>query len=241
MLDENFVWIGAYEFQYLIGRDAFLKSIESESQEAPVHVSQEEYHLLAHDRNIWTVYGRFTATIVQDDGTFLMAKTRNTFVLQQVGDDLFFLHIHGSHARDVPLEYKEAPPSLFQEKESWLENLKSVDRLVGPPKRLNFRTTDGIYRFPLPAEIVYMVAENKNCTVFTKTDSFVTRTSLKEVESQSPLFALIHRAYLVNVRFVREICRYQLTLTDGTQLPIGKERYLEVKEALRKQEKSVVK
>lgn len=237
LLDQNFVWIGAYEFQYLAGKEAFLKSIRKESEEPSIQVSQEEYHLLAHSGSLWSIYGRFTVTAVQDDGTFLMAKVRNTFVWREENNHLILMHIHGSHARDVPLEYKEMPSLQHEEREAWFDYLKRVDRLMGPPKRICFKTTDGIYRFLLPAEILYITAENKTCTVYTLNGSFTTRIPLKEAEQMSTLFIRIHRAYLVNIRFVLTSCRYRVTMSDGSELPIGKERYLDVREQLKTQQK----
>lgn len=232
MLDDGFVWIGAYEFQYLRGKKEFLHSIEGESNEIPVHVSEEEFQLLAHDRNLWTVYGRYTATALQEDNTLLLAKTRNTFVWRQVEDELVLLHIHGSHARDVPLEFDGKLPPSITDSGAWFESLKAVDRLVGPPKKLIFRDSDGIYRFVLPSEILYIKAEDKQCTIYTGNDCFVSRVSLKDLEGKSPLFLQCHRSYLVNIHNIKSIKRYEMKLANGTALPIGKERYMEVKERL---------
>lgn len=232
MLDDDFVWIGAYEFQYIRGKKEFLHSIQDESNEMPVHVSEEEFHILAHDRNLWTVYGRYTATAVQEDNTMLLAKTRNTFVWQQVDDKLVLLHIHGSHARDVPLEFSGNIPPSITDSGAWFESLKSVDRLVGPPKKLIFRDSNGTYHFVLPSEILYIKAEDKQCTVHTGNGSFVARILLKDFSDKSPLFLQCHRSYLVNIHSIKAIKRYELKLSDGTILPISKERYMNVKEQL---------
>lgn len=235
MIDERFVWIGAYEFQYLVGRNAFLESIKSESAEDPVSLSQEEYRLLAHKQNLWVVYGRFTATIQQEDGSFLMAKIRNTFVWQQQENRLMLLHIHGSHARDVPLEYDGVPPSSFSEDKAWFDSLREVDRSVGPTRRLSFRTIEGDYRFLLPSEIRYVKAHEKLCTVHTQDESFQTRCSLKELQGESPLFLLIHRSHLVNAREIASVRRYTARLADGTLLPVSKEHYLDIRDHLQAQ------
>lgn len=233
MLYKDFVWIGAYEFQYLQGKKEFLNSIKSESQEKPVHLSQEEFQLLAHEKNIWTVYGRFIATVILEDNTILLAKIRNTFVWKQEKDELILMHIHGSHARDVPLEFTgDQLPSIIADS-SWFDYVKGVDQLVGPPKKLIFRDQHGTYRFVLPSEIVYVKAEHKQCTIFTGNDSFVSRISLKELGNKSPLLLQIHRSYLVNNQCVKSIQRYQMKLTGGLTLPISKERYMNVKEQIK--------
>lgn len=234
VFDEAFVWIGAYEFQYLTGRDTFLESIKSELAEDPVSISHEEYQLLAHDRNLWIVFGRFTATVQQEDGSLLMSRVRNTFVWQQQEGQLVLLHIHGSHARDVPLEYEEGElPPTFAEGQAWFETLRAVDRSIGPTRRLDFRTLQGDHRFLLPSEIRYAKASEKLCTVYTLNDSFQTRCPLKEIEAQSPLFLRIHRSHVVNTRDIASIRRYAARLTDGTLLPVSKNRYLDIREILK--------
>ncbi|MCJ7855380.1 LytTR family transcriptional regulator DNA-binding domain-containing protein [Lachnospiraceae bacterium NSJ-143] len=232
ILDKNFVWIGAYEFQYLRGKDEFLKSIESETNELPCHVSDEEFFVLAHDRSLWTVYGRFTVTAMREDGTMLIAKVRNTFVWRQKNDDFILLHIHGSHARDVPLECdSEISLSSYRSRE-WFDYIQDVDKTVGPPKKLVFRDSFGTYHFLLPSEILYAMADEKLCTIFTGEGSFSSRISLKEFAEKSPLFVHIHRSYVVNINLIKSIKRYQLELTTGKLLPIGKERYLNIKQSL---------
>ena len=50
------IFSGAKELMNLYG---FTKK---EYQEEPVLLSDEEYHLLFHDRNVWVVYGRYKVT-----------------------------------------------------------------------------------------------------------------------------------------------------------------------------------
>ena len=45
-------------------------------------------------------------------------------------------------------------------------------------------------------------------------------------------FVQCHRSYLVNLDEARSLVRYQLTLSDGTKVPVSKQRYQEVRSAL---------
>lgn len=42
----------------------------------------------------------------------------------------------------------------------------------------------------------------------------------------------MHRSYLVNLDEARSLVRYELTLSDGTKVPVSKQRYQEVRAAL---------
>ena len=45
-------------------------------------------------------------------------------------------------------------------------------------------------------------------------------------------FLRIHKSYLVNTMYIDSVRRYRASLTDGQELPIGKERYMELKKHL---------
>ena len=54
--------------------------------------------------------------------------------------------------------------------------------------------------------------------------------TLMELESLLPLrgFARCHKSFIINLRHVSGISRYQVALTDGQTLPIGKSRYNQI-------------
>ena len=73
---DNFMWIGSNDFQWCEGLENFRRTMEKEYEEPPVLISDEEYHLLFHDRNVWVVCGRYRITSVMEDGTALHAHVR---------------------------------------------------------------------------------------------------------------------------------------------------------------------
>ena len=62
-----------------------------------------------------------------------------------------------------------------------------------------------------------------------KTFQMYEKLNSLEEEMESYGFIRIHRFYLVNVRYISNIHNYELTLTDGSKLPIPKGRYKEVR------------
>ena len=99
-------------------------------------------------------------------------------------------------------------------------------------KKQAFRSLTGSIHYLLPEEIRYIKADNNVCQIFTTSGFFSCRTTLKKLTS--PPFLRIHKSYLVNSSHLREICRYQATLLDGTKLPIGKEWYMDLKQWMMK-------
>ena len=100
---DNFMWIGSNDFQWCEGLENFRRTMEKEYEEPPVLISDEEYHLLFHDRNVWVVCGRYRITSVMEDGTALHAHVRGTYVWRMINGELKLAHVHGSHAQDIPL------------------------------------------------------------------------------------------------------------------------------------------
>lgn len=81
-----------------------------------------------------------------------------------------------------------------------------------------------------PRGILYVEALGKRCMVHQLSGTLPLNTLLSETESQLPgTFVRTHRSYLVNVEHVMSIERYQLTLSDGTKLPIPKQRFDQVR------------
>ena len=63
-----------------------------------------------------------------------------------------------------------------------------------------------------------------------------TRERLADLMDQLPSLEFIqpHKSYIVNLRYVQALERYQFTLTDGTQIPISKQRFLQSRDAYEK-------
>lgn len=100
-------------------------------------------------------------------------------------------------------------------------------------QKLALRDLGGSIHYLLADDIVFIKADNTICELFTKDGSLRCRISLRELTH--PPFIRIHKSYLCNLAYLRSIRRYRATLPDGTELPIGKEWYMDVKHLLQKE------
>lgn len=75
-------------------------------------------------------------------------------------------------------------------------------------------------------DIVYISAEDKYAIIYTADGHITARDSLGELERELEEhgFFRIHRKYLVNMRYHRELCRGKLILSDGNVLPVSRRR-----------------
>ena len=219
LLDDNFVWIGDFEPLYMKGIPAFLESVKEEFQEQPVDITEEEYALLSHESHIWITYGRFTATALG-----LSSRIHFTFVWRQNGNALRLLHANANHAKKMP--YENAQSKIF-------ENCNQTDHMLYPAdaSKLTIRNLSGSIHYLLTDEILFMKANNKICEIVTQNGIVSCRMTLTELENFP--FIRIHKSYLVNKAYIREICRYTAVLSNGIQLPIGKKWYMDLKKCLK--------
>ena len=218
LLDENFVWIGDYEPLYMCGIPAFLESVKTEMQELPVNITEEEYTLLSHEQHLWITYGRFTANTGG-----LAAKVHFTFVWKQTGNDLLLLHANANHAKPMPQVTAQSKIFELPPEEKNISKKQEAKRLI-------LRSLNGSIHYLQPKEIQYIKVENNICEIVTRTGSISCRIALKELAA--PPFIQLHKSYLVNTAYLQDISRYQATLSNGTVLPIGKERYMGIKHFL---------
>ena len=75
-------------------------------------------------------------------------------------------------------------------------------------------------------DILYISAEDKYAIIYTTDGHITARESLLELDSeqeQNGIFR-IHRKYLVNMRYHRELCKGKLILSDGNVLPVSRRR-----------------
>lgn len=78
-------------------------------------------------------------------------------------DSWALLHIHASHARDIPLEFDSAyqTPDI-NEYASWFQYLREVDFNDTKNERIQFRDLDSTTHYLLPSEIIYIQSNDKN-------------------------------------------------------------------------------
>lgn len=231
------MWIGSNDFQWCEGLEEFLRITKNEYEEPPVLLSDEEYHLLFHDHHTWVIYGRYKATVMLPDGAVIYAHVRGTYVWRRIGDELRLAHVHGSHAQDIPLN--QEPPERLTENSAFFDYMKRMDsmnRMDTDGDKLSFRDRTGVFHYPYAAEVRYLKANNQGCIVSTtKEELDVNGLLAVHMEDLPPQFQRIHKSYVVNISHIASICRYHATLSDGTKLPISKERYMGLKRTLQEQ------
>ena len=170
-MSEDFMWIGSNDFQWCEGIDEFIQVTKKEYQEEPVLLSDEEYHLLFHERNVWVVYGRYKVTATLKDLSRIRLHIRVTFIWRMIKGNLRLAHVHGSASQDIPLEPFLQTESTFTEESDFfdfMEKLASAERNL---QKLTIRDCEKNHRCLFPSEILYLKAAGRHC-IFQKPVAF---------------------------------------------------------------------
>lgn len=237
LLHPNFVWLGDYSYQYIKGKDNFLKTITSESTLPPLEFSQEEYSCLTHERHTWITYGRCLVTATLENDQKLASGIHFTFVWKQEENDMYLLQASANHVQDEQLQELPDNVSILQNSDvipqaRVFDHVKPEVLSASDQQKLKVRDDHGSLHFLSASEIIYAQCSNKYCTIITDHGTLTSYMPLKNLELDG--FIRIHTSFLINKNYARSIKRYELTLRDGTTLPVGKERYKNIVEQLSK-------
>lgn len=83
------------------------------------------------------------------------------------------------------------------------------------------------------ADITYIEAENVYVVIHTVRGNYRTRISLaKFTEQLDGTFLKVHRSYVVALKYIRKIARKEITMLDGSEIPIRRGMYDDVHAAL---------
>ncbi len=225
-MTDDFMWIGANDFQWCENLADFNRITENEYGKSPVILSDEEFHLLFHERNVWVVYGRYIVSSAAKNGSAIDSYVRGTYVWRKINGRVQLVHAHSSNAGAVEEQIAGESPIV--------DYLKHMNPLNPYIDKISFRDRDGGHRYLFPGEILYIKAEGQRSRVFLKHGEFQATGILASHEEKLPAyFKRVQKSYVVNTYYIESIYRYKAILTDGREVPVGKDWYMELKQWMR--------
>lgn len=83
---------------------------------------------------------------------------------------------------------------------------------------------NGTHRLIKCQEIRYIKSENVYLEVVTGQEKFCIRRKLKEIMEELPkeMFVLVHRSYIINLKYVKNFVGNEITLDAGTKIPVSR-------------------
>ena len=232
--DEDVVWVGSLSSQFIEGWEGTAADLRAAMEEIkPCHLQRQEFMAVQNAGSACTVVGRYLTTTDDEVGYFLQAQQRCTFTWELVRGDWKIKHIHVSNPMG---ELKVTEGELFvnalgEQAKRYMQYRLSAMR---SEERLVVNDQMGITHFLMPSEIVYAMATGRNCVIHTLSGPDI--SALLRISDFQEMcgthFLAVHRSYVVNKAYISQIRPYEITMADGSQIPIPVKKYREIRENL---------
>lgn len=232
--DKNIVWIGSAKSQYTDTYEETVKDFREIMKELkPCHLSHQEFMVAQNVGNACTIVGRYVTTTDNSVGYFLQAQQRCTFVWEVEQGEPKIKHCHISNPMgELKLAEGEKFVNALGEmtKKYWAYRLRTLQNKHQILINDNKDTT----HFFLPSEILYVNAVGRNCIIYTTEGGEIySRSSIADFYKDAGAdFSFVHRSYVVNNAYISSIRPYEIIMDDGSQIPVPKRRYNEIKKML---------
>lgn len=229
---EDMTWIGAQIEQYYIGFEQFKKAIlEIVEEMFCCHLIQQEFMIAQNSGNICTVIGRYTV-LGDDEKHTICGQQRCVCVWEKIDGELKIKHL----STFSPLntwkveEGEKFVNSLSEYMKCYIHKLVRMEKAE---RTLVIDNGRGITQFVSLYTVMWIEAQGRNCVVYTEDEDIDAKMSIGEIREQlNDFFVQIHRGYIVNLKYVKSIKPYSLTLQDGTELSIPQKKYTEVRQRI---------
>ena len=113
-----------------------------------------------------------------------------------------------------------------------IEALEAVRAQNNSAKTIHISNAEGEYTITV-SDILFIEAQNQQVLIQTNDGEFSKRAAISDFVDELAQydFVSIHRSYLINLRYVKGLNKQEVTMEDGTTLPISRLRYKDVKQA----------
>lgn len=224
------VWISARQDEYLLTRDGVRENLETNCAAIPsCHLQHAEFQVAASCSELYVITGKYLVTTDPEEKFFLSAQQRCTFVWENTGNGLQISHIHISNPiGELKIAEDEAFPDTMGKMAS--HYMKEEILRLTSDRKLSVCDVNGSLIFLQLSDVMFISALGKETVVRTLTDCIFAKNSIKELAQQTQdCFVMTHRSYLVNPQYITAIRRYAITMRDGTELPVPRKKYDEIR------------
>lgn len=228
-LSDDFVWIGAFDFQFCTSKEQFLEIIQSELDAIPFEMDDEHYELITRDRDTFVLYCKFKLSNILEDGSLLQMHTRLSVIWKRIDNELKLVHVHGSNAHDIPITTVAPVINEDLNTDDFINYITTRASQMNKNKKM-FRLLSGEHCILPESDILYLQADGQNTKVFTEKDC-LTITGILRIheEALSDVFFRMHKSYLINTAYLTAMKRYTATIKNQFNLPISRDKYIELK------------
>lgn len=232
-IDENVTYYGPKAGQTIIGKENLLKSLTSLNDKFRFFISNISTRLITYTANQYSIMVNYKLYAMdkrsRNDKVYYQRMITNGMKCRDKSGEVFwkcpFICIDNLNA-------KESNGVKLDDGES-----EKLTRLMTDYEDMQIRHLslpgDEHTTVYLREDMINYVVGGKGvkCFVHTPNNEYLVRMLLKDLELHLPnYYYRCHASYIINLRNVLYLSSKDITLTDGTKIPISVKRYREIKE-----------
>ena len=228
--DDESLWYGPAEGQFIKGREAMIEIWSKEEHDLTFTVGDMKVESISSHSSSCNVMLSYPVVTHYPDGHDISVNQRlllcwgERSITDENGKQIkepriLVCHISNPHAKhDEDVIY----PTHFGQVYSG----QNIMPYKG--ERLHFHGADRSDYFYLSDSIIWIetAAGGMHSILHTAKESVEVLDKVIDLAERYPhLFLRCHQSYLVNPNYIRNICRFRVTLTNGVSLPIPEKKY----------------
>ena len=228
-LAPNAMWFGPGVGHVISGKEQIIRVWESRERPIPLSINEPDVHAVAlgsHACNVIMVFATDMRFAGGED-TLLFRRVLLSWIEsssdaqpQVVLVESANLYIPNDEKRIFPLRY---------------DTSGGVDKTKSFSTSVMLTGTDrSVYLIPA-RNIVWIetAVSGRKCLVHTIQGNYEILGSISQMEKKYPdSFLRTHISYLVNPYYIKELKRFRVILSDGTELPVPEKKYTAIKQRL---------
>lgn len=235
MLDGGFTWIGTQEDQFAVDAGIFGKAQAATCAAIPrIILMDEEFEVSFKTEDTFVVTAQYLGDTNPSVSLAFMSRRRVTFVWHRTDLGLRLAHCHVSNPQK-PSRDDEAFPVAYAQETHRYANMIATQKSCRHASSV--RDVQGNVHMLRLYEVMYLEANRQSTVVHCVSKIFRVRegiASLAKTIMGDEGKGLVHvqRSFYVNALYVGEVGGEDLTLFDGTKIPVSGRRRAEVCEEI---------
>lgn len=200
-LHHDIIWTDTASSRYFYGYYQAVNFLAHHQGTKKYEIRHLQYHIRNLENGTYIITGKYKA-IQKETGCFGTCMSYQTsLVWTAVQDCPRLVHLH------ISIANPQTPSADF----------------------ISFHGKKAETYRVLPEEILYIEAENVNCTIHTTSDHLSICQPISQVEKLLPRqFLRVHRSFIINRHYVSRVYRYAIELSNRAVVPIPEKKYMNV-------------
>lgn len=238
-IDDDILWIGSMDEEYLHGKQAMMKRIKENNNEMPlVYLDNQEYEIVQNTGRCCVVVGRYRAFTKPESGMLLSEKQRVTFVWEkdktEDTEQLLIKHIHLSNILHIQDEDERFPTKAGK------ENYEYVMKIMAERSQnavITVKDENHASRVINYSDIMYIISDHNYIVIHLANElgTIKVRGNLSTFsEKLTDSFIQSGRSLCFNKNYVKILKGRNLEMIDGRQFGIPATAVKKVREKMNK-------